>query len=121
MLLQQLTDNSRTSRKNQPTPLKLGIFCACLFLFASGLFANASERVVKVLLDEHKDYGLLQVSAKKNNGFKNSLKISECPTIYDQMFAGAYRFELELAIVCNALREADLADRMDFLPFRNVS
>lgn len=48
------------------------------------------------------------------------MDLANCPAFDDEMFDGAYRFELELAMLCTALKEADIADRFEFLPYPSV-
>lgn len=110
-------NQSRYSRFRILITLLLGFVIGLCTLPAS----SASDRVIRVLLDEDKEYPLLQVSALGKNGFRSSLKTSECPSITDKMFAGAYRFELELTMLCKALAKANLADRLDFFPYPSIN
>ncbi|MGB7288190.1 MAG: hypothetical protein WBC71_14770, partial [Salaquimonas sp.] len=103
-----------------------GLLAFCFFAFAamvpliSSAYAQTSERVLRVLIDNHKDYPILGITLKNTSETTSSLKVSDCPDIDDPIFRGAFRFELELAMLCQAVKASDVADRLEFLPFPNI-
>lgn len=81
---------------------------------------SASERILRVLLASDKVYPILKISATGANGTATSLDVAECPTFDDPLFKGAFRFEVELMMICNVVHEADLADRFEFVGYPNL-
>lgn len=94
--------------------------CAVLYLFGTSAHSSERSRTIKVLLDEAKVYSILKVSATGADGTATAINLSDCPKFDDQIFVGAYRFEIELAMLCAAMRDDGMAERFEFVPYPNL-
>lgn len=83
-------------------------------------YAQAAEKVVKVLLHSEGKYPVLKISPHAEDGHPNSMKTADCPDFNDVIFKKAFRFEIELAIICTIFRERNLADKFEFIPYPNI-
>ncbi len=90
------------------------------FVMISAVSGNAADRVFKVLLDSGKIFSVLNVSASGKDGTSTKLNVEDCPEFNAPIFEGAFRFEVELALICNVLRDNDLADRLEFVGYPNL-
>lgn len=82
--------------------------------------AQAAEKVVNVLINSAKKYPVLKISPNAKDGLPTSIQTADCPAFDDVIFKKAFRFEIELAIICNILNERNLADKLEFLPYPNI-
>ena len=86
----------------------------------SNALAETNDRVLRVLIDKNKPYPILGINAVAEHGYRTSIKIADCPPFDDDVFKGALRFEIEMALLCEAFTTADIADRLDFYPYPNI-
>jgi hypothetical protein len=82
--------------------------------------ALSEDRVLRVLLVEERIYPILRLSATPGDDVSTSIEVSDCPSFDSPMFEGAFRFEVELMMLCNAIYDADLSDRLEFVAFPNL-
>ncbi|MEP3295759.1 hypothetical protein [Litoreibacter sp.] len=94
---------------------------SCVFAaIATASPAISDDRVLRVLLVADRVYPVLKLGTTPGNGIRTSIDVADCPRFDSPMFEGAFRFEVELMILCNAISDADLADRLDFVGFPNL-
>ncbi|MEP6021336.1 MAG: hypothetical protein ABJ251_22925 [Paracoccaceae bacterium] len=94
---------------------------SCVFTaIATASPAISDDRVLRVLLVADRVYPVLNLGTTPGNGVRTSIDVADCPRFDSPMFEGAFRFEVELMILCNAISDADLADRLDFVGFPNL-
>ncbi len=95
-----------------------GLLLGCALIFGSP--ASASDRVLRVLLVENRVYPVTNVGVSTENGAATGIDVADCLEFDAPQFEGAFRFEIELMMLCNAVREADLADRLEFTGYPNL-
>ncbi|MEP4194311.1 MAG: hypothetical protein ABJL99_01600 [Aliishimia sp.] len=96
-------------------------WATCVFaVVAVATPAVSEDRVLRVLLVADRVYPILKLSATPGNGVRTSIDVADCPKFDAPMFKGAFRFEVELMLLCNAIEDADLADRFEFVEFPNL-
>ncbi|MEP1521947.1 hypothetical protein [Ascidiaceihabitans sp.] len=92
-------------------------------VFAASVTASSAisdDRVLRVLLVADRVYPILNLGTTPGNGVRTSISVADCPMFDSPIFKGAFRFEVELMILCNAISDADLADRLEFVGFPNL-
>jgi len=92
-----------------------------MLLFMGLTFSDySSADTIRVLLGQAHMHRVLQVNAAGSEGMKTEINTADCPPFDSERFSNAYRFEVELAILCNVLFEQGLADKIEFIAYPTV-
>ena len=120
-------------QKNFPKPLRRAVplrsrlrllalsLMIPVFIVSFSQTAVAEDRVFRVLLDGNKVFPTLGISATGIDGSTTSLEVKDCLEFDHETLISALRFEMELTMICNVVRDADLADRFEFVPYPNLN
>lgn len=80
---------------------------------------EAAERELRLLVPGSLKIDTLSVATKPQKGYRTSFSVTECKPISDPELKGSQRNFLELMIICNAVKAADIADTITLASYPN--
>ncbi|MBF0280436.1 MAG: hypothetical protein HQM13_21750 [SAR324 cluster bacterium] len=100
--------------------MKRLIQSALLLIVAVGLFSTLeAQETIKIGMIANYKNDELKLSTKTQTGYRQSMKISECPPLDSPLLKESQRSTMELMFVCHALKNADLGENFVLVPYPN--